>query len=148
MFNVFIIPPKTPLEWNHRFSSSHEITRVNRWFQLYRVGFSAFSLAKWRWIRIFLVNHFCCKRMFPHRKMLFLHGFWCFLGGKMRRFVPFWGFLSREPCLLLYRISLIISFLDEKFFYFWFSPFSCSVVQFVFEGMLLSYYVCNYLYIN
>ena len=31
---------------------------------------SAFSLAKCRWLRFFLVNHSCCKRMFLHRKML------------------------------------------------------------------------------
>ena len=54
-------------------SWNHEITRVNSWFQLYRVNFLLFPWQKWRWIRIFLINHFCCKRMFPHRKMPFLY---------------------------------------------------------------------------
>ena len=54
-------------------SWNHEITRVNSWFQLYRVNFLLFPWQKWRWIRIFLINHFCCKRMFPHRKMPLLY---------------------------------------------------------------------------
>ena len=134
MFNVFIIPPKSSLEWFHRLSSSHEITRVNRWFQLYRVGFSAFSLAKWRWLRFFLVNHFCCKRMFPHRKCRLCMSFEACESSNLMHSVPF-PRLGISGALFV----VISYFIDYKLFrwiWCWLSV-TVTVVTVVFWGVPL-----------
>ena len=90
MFHVFI-PPKTPLEWNHRLSSSHEITRVISWFQLYRVAFLLFPRQNGDGYAFFSSTIFAANACFLIENCCFCMVFDGFWGGKLRRLVPFRG---------------------------------------------------------
>ncbi len=79
MFNVSCIH-NTPKNAT-RVKSSIELAQVMKSlgsfhdFSYIGVVFLLFPWQNGDGYAFFLVTHFCCKRMLPHRKVLFLHGF-------------------------------------------------------------------------
>ena len=93
----------------------------------------------------FFDNSFCIKRMFLHRKLLFLHRFLWFLGPKTVMICAFQRNCFQQSgaavsCKLLIIRSLMEQMISKRYSY--------SCYSYFFEGCLSLYIIYNYLYIN